>query len=84
MGHGPRREHVPGVPPQSDWRGEGKFVWNAPYGLGPHVGGATGFTGPGGAVAADAGTGSPYQCPAYPEGGAVASAVGAGGPYGWC
>ena len=64
VGHGPRREHVPGVPPQRDWRGEGKFVWNAPYGLGPHVGGATGCTGPGGAVAAGAGTGSPYQGPA--------------------
>ena len=42
MGHGPRREHVPGVPPQRDRRREGEFVWNAPYGLGPQVGGATG------------------------------------------
>ena len=57
---------------------------DAPHGLGPHTGGATGPPGAGGAAAAAAGIGSPYQGPAYPEGVAAASAVGASGPYGWC
>ena len=84
MTHGPRGEYVPGVLSQSDGRGKGGIIMDAPHRLGSHAGGATWPPGAGGAAAAAAGTGSPYQVGAYPEGVTAAFVVGASGAYGWC
>ena len=81
VSHGLRGESLPGVPPQSDRRGKGSDILDAPHGLVPHTGGTTRPPGARGHGNGHFCTGSPYQGAAYSEGVAATSVVGAGGTY---